>query len=261
MPIVFEGEVQGGDGTRVARAVQPDAPGVPRSAHGVDRHRAQHDRSEHAHGRPAEAVAVARRELQAGRRSCSRRTRSSQEKAQLLAHQNDEVERKNQEVEQARQALEEKAKQLALTSKYKSRIPGEHVARAAHAAQQPAHPVRPALEEPRRQPDRRADRVRQDDPLLGQRPADADQRHSRPVEDRIGHGRGRRRRAAVRRPAPLRRTHVPPRRRSRRRSSSPSSSIRTCRGRCYTDAKRLQQIIKNLLSNAFKFTHAGPVSL
>src|ERR1700730_13547151 len=42
------------------------------------------------------------------------------EKARLLAHQNVEVERKNQEVEQARQALEEKAKQLALTSKYKS---------------------------------------------------------------------------------------------------------------------------------------------
>jgi HAMP domain-containing protein/CheY-like chemotaxis protein/signal transduction histidine kinase len=41
-------------------------------------------------------------------------------KAQQLAEQNAEVERKNQEIEQARRALEEKAKELALTSKYKS---------------------------------------------------------------------------------------------------------------------------------------------
>ncbi|XQQ05465.1 MAG: HAMP domain-containing protein [Leptolyngbya sp. IPPAS B-1204] len=45
-----------------------------------------------------------------------------EEKAELLALQNREVERKNQEIEQARQSLEEKAEQLALTSKYKSQF-------------------------------------------------------------------------------------------------------------------------------------------
>src|ERR1051325_7217855 len=43
-------------------------------------------------------------------------------KAKQLAEQNVEVERKNKEVEQARRALEEKAAELALTSKYKSEV-------------------------------------------------------------------------------------------------------------------------------------------
>ncbi|MUL37316.1 HAMP domain-containing protein [Gloeocapsopsis dulcis] len=45
-----------------------------------------------------------------------------EEKAELLAMQNREVERKNNEIEQARRSLEEKAEQLALTSKYKSQF-------------------------------------------------------------------------------------------------------------------------------------------
>ena len=56
-----------------------------------------------------------------------------QEKARLLAHQNAEVELKNQEVEQARQALEEKAAQLALTSKYKT----EFLANMSHELRTP----------------------------------------------------------------------------------------------------------------------------
>ncbi|MEO6036427.1 MAG: response regulator, partial [Verrucomicrobiota bacterium] len=54
-------------------------------------------------------------------------------KAKLLAEQNSEVERKNSEVEQARQALEEKAKQLSLTSKYKS----EFLANMSHELRTP----------------------------------------------------------------------------------------------------------------------------
>ncbi len=45
-----------------------------------------------------------------------------EEKAELLARQNVEVEKKNKEIDQARIAIEEKAEQLALTSKYKSQF-------------------------------------------------------------------------------------------------------------------------------------------
>ncbi|MEP0888637.1 HAMP domain-containing protein [Leptolyngbya sp. NM3-A1] len=56
-----------------------------------------------------------------------------QEKAELLALQNREVERKNSEIEQARRSLEEKAEQLALTSKYKS----EFLANMSHELRTP----------------------------------------------------------------------------------------------------------------------------
>jgi HAMP domain-containing protein/signal transduction histidine kinase/DNA-binding response OmpR family regulator len=56
-----------------------------------------------------------------------------QEKAQLLAEQKTEVETKNREVEQAKGQLEEKAEQLALTSKYKS----EFLANMSHELRTP----------------------------------------------------------------------------------------------------------------------------
>ena len=56
-----------------------------------------------------------------------------QEKARLLAEQKEEVERKNREVEQAKEALEDKAEQLALISKYKS----EFLANMSHELRTP----------------------------------------------------------------------------------------------------------------------------
>jgi HAMP domain-containing protein/signal transduction histidine kinase/CheY-like chemotaxis protein len=56
-----------------------------------------------------------------------------EEKALLLANQKEEVEQKNKEVEVARKALEEKAEQLMLTSKYKS----EFLANMSHELRTP----------------------------------------------------------------------------------------------------------------------------
>ncbi|MDB6017401.1 MAG: putative SigmaB asociated two-component system sensor protein, partial [Pedosphaera sp.] len=73
------------------------------------------------------------KELQSRQEELQNTNEELQEKAKLLADQNAEVERKNSEVEQARQALEEKARQLALTSKYKS----EFLANMSHELRTP----------------------------------------------------------------------------------------------------------------------------
>ncbi len=56
-----------------------------------------------------------------------------EEKAQLLSEQKSEVEQKNRQIELARTALEDKAKQLALSSKYKS----EFLANMSHELRTP----------------------------------------------------------------------------------------------------------------------------
>jgi len=72
-------------------------------------------------------------ELQNRQEELENTNQELQDKAAQLAEQNEEVERKNSEVEQARMALEGKAQQLALTSKYKS----EFLANMSHELRTP----------------------------------------------------------------------------------------------------------------------------
>ena len=59
-------------------------------------------------------------ELQSQQQELQGSNEELEEKARQLSDQNTEVERKNSEIEVARKAIEEKAEQLAITSKYKS---------------------------------------------------------------------------------------------------------------------------------------------
>ena len=76
-------------------------------------------------------------ELQAQQRELQQTNEELGKKAQQLAEQNAEVERKNREIEQARHALEDKAKELALASKYKS----EFLANMSHELRTPLNSI------------------------------------------------------------------------------------------------------------------------
>jgi HAMP domain-containing protein/signal transduction histidine kinase/DNA-binding response OmpR family regulator len=76
-------------------------------------------------------------ELQTQQTELQEKNEQLAQKAQQLVEQNVEVERKNQEIEQARRALEEKANELALTSKYKS----EFLANMSHELRTPLNSI------------------------------------------------------------------------------------------------------------------------
>ena len=198
-------------------------------------------------------------ELQSRQQELQQTNEELQEKARLLAHQNQEVERKNQEVEQARQALEEKAEQLALTSKYKS----EFLANMSHELRTPLNSLLILSDQLCKNPDGN---------LTGKQVEFSKTIHSSGndllmlINDILDLSKIESGTVAV----DVSEVRIDDLHRSIERSFRHFAESKHLDFRIQieqplpkslvTDVKRLQQIIKNLLSNAFKFTHQGRVS-
>ncbi|PZS10040.1 MAG: hypothetical protein DLM70_00930, partial [Chloroflexi bacterium] len=88
-------------------------------------------------------------ELQSQQEQLQHTNEELEDKAKLLADQNAEVERKNLEVEKAKEAVEEKAEQLAVTSRYKS----EFLANMSHELRTPLNSLLILAEQLRENPD------------------------------------------------------------------------------------------------------------
>jgi HAMP domain-containing protein/CheY-like chemotaxis protein/signal transduction histidine kinase len=199
-------------------------------------------------------------ELQSQQKELQQTNEELAEKASQLADQNAEVERKNREVEQARRALEEKAAELALTSKYKS----EFLANMSHELRTPLNSIlilgqqladnsagnlsTKQVEFARNIHSSGSDLLNLITDILdlskiesGTVTVDAEEISFSSLRDSIERNF---RHIADSKSLPFQIEFLPdlPRLMS-------------------TDPKRLQQILKNLLSNAFKFTGQGQVSV
>ncbi|MGH9765554.1 MAG: sensor histidine kinase, partial [Blastocatellia bacterium] len=182
------------------------------------------------------------------------------EKASLLAQQKAEVEAKNREVEEARWAMEEKAEQLALTSKYKS----EFVANMSHELRTPLNSIL----------------------ILSRQLAENSQEILTPKQVQFAetiHSSGNDLLSLINDILDL--SKIESGMMAIETSEVPFNDVTDQMNRSFhqvaqdkglefaididpklpasilTDQKRLQQILKNLLSNAFKFTEKGRVSL
>ncbi|MBD0269174.1 MAG: HAMP domain-containing protein, partial [Cyanobacteria bacterium Co-bin8] len=183
-----------------------------------------------------------------------------EEKAELLVLQKREVERKNQEIERARLSLEDKAEQLALTSKYKS----EFLANMSHELRTPLNSLlilarllsdnsesnltQKQVEYARTIHSSGADLLELINDIL-----DLAKIESGTLSVEI---------------EPLTftdlRSHIERTFHQVAQDKQLDFAIRLDERlpkALYTDSKRLQQVLKNLLANAFKFTDQGQVQL
>ena len=181
-------------------------------------------------------------------------------KAQLLAEQKNEVEAKNQQIEQARVALEEKAAELALTSRYKS----EFLANMSHELRTPLNSILILGQQLAENPDEN---------LSGRQVEFAKTIHAAGTDllnlisdildlSKIESGTVTVDSEELRFAALRENMERGFRHEAERRQLQFSVDFAPELGRAMTtDPKRLQQILKNLLSNAFKFTEKGSVRL
>jgi CheY-like chemotaxis protein/HAMP domain-containing protein len=182
------------------------------------------------------------------------------EKARLLSEQNIEVERKNREVEQAKIALEDKATQLALSSKYKS----EFLANMSHELRTPLNSLLILAQHLGDNPDGnlRKEQVEFAKTIHGAGSdlltlindiLDLSKIESGTVTLDVSEYRFQNLRHYVERTF----RHMA----EAKRITFSVELDEDLPAAVMTDTTRLQQILKNLLSNAFKFTVHGQVSL
>jgi HAMP domain-containing protein/signal transduction histidine kinase/CheY-like chemotaxis protein len=182
-----------------------------------------------------------------------------EEKANLLAKQNLEVERKNQEIERAAVALQEKAEQLAITSKYKS----EFLANMSHELRTPLNSMlilaklmaegEENLTEKQREFARTIYSSGSDLLDLINEILDLTKIESGMMEVEVGH-------VIFQDLADYVERTFRQVAHDKGLEFSTYVDPKLVPG-IHTDQRRLQQVLKNLLSNAFKFTERGRVSL
>src|SRR5437588_3370000 len=199
-------------------------------------------------------------DLQAQQKELQQTNEQLEQKAQQLAERNVEVERKNQEIEQARRALEDKATELALTSKYKS----EFLANISHELRTPLNSILILGQQLSENPDGN---------LLPKQVEFARTIHGAGTDllnlisdildlSKIESGTVTVDAQEVLLSNLIEATARPFRHEADNRQLAFEAEIDPNLGRTITtDSKRLQQVLKNLLSNAFKFTEQGGVRL
>jgi HAMP domain-containing protein/CheY-like chemotaxis protein/signal transduction histidine kinase len=199
-------------------------------------------------------------ELQTQQKELQQTNEQLEQKAQQLAERNVEVERKNQEIEQARRALEEKATELSLTSKYKS----EFLANMSHELRTPLNSILILGQQLTENPDGNLT-VKQVEFARTIHGAGTDLLNL--ISDildlsKIESGTVTVEAEDILTTNLLETVGRPFRHEAENRQLTFDVAIDPHLGRSiYTDSKRLQQVLKNLLSNAFKFTAEGGVRL